>query len=331
MVINPSTEKYTVNNFRSYPLSHDQAMEDLLSFFAKNNIEVEVDKAAGKIELAGHIHLYDLHQITGTGLKRIDPTIPELNQSIFKLGIADCGKGLAGDIVSPNLAHVKVNIKDLGKSSSVSIESVFRYTHQKIRPAQPATAIPNGLGGFTIYEATPTTIEGDNIQCQSTGVIEKLILDSVRDHANQISEAGKNRFVKVDLREHLSAEKADSMDVINDKTTNLFWVWSGYHNVGKNSLFNKYSELGELDNTSFIAEINKANFANTRNWRQPTNDELLQLTSVLADGFSLTKQGWLSVASALENGANRTDYLVFFPGNKQRLKYFAVKPINNNR
>lgn len=325
VVINPSTEKYTVNNFRSYPLSHDQAMENLLSFFAKNSFEVEVNKAAGKIELAGHIHLYDMHQITGTGLQRIDSTIPELNTSIFKLGIADCGKGLTGEIVSPNLAHIKVNVKDLGQSSSVSVESTFRYTHEKIRPAQPATAVPNGLGGYTIYEATPTTLEGENIQCQSTGVIESLILNSIRDQANPISEAGKDRFVKMDTREHLPSEMADSMDVINDKTTNLFWVWSGYLNLGKNALFNKYSELGELDNASFVNEINKEKIANTSNWRQPTTDELLQLSSVLNDGISLTKRGWLSISSTSENGTNKTDYLVFFPGNKQSLKYFAAR------
>jgi len=73
----------------------------------------------------------------------------------------------------------------------------------------------------------------------------------------------------------------------------------------------------------FINEINSKKFTGRR-WRQPTPEELSQLSSLITDGFSLTKRGWFLTVYHLANGSNRKMYLVFFGGKAENLDYVAV-------
>jgi len=119
---------YSVNNSRSYDKGYDQVWEDLVSFFASNNIPIKnIAKDSGVIYA---------------------------ESTRFDDSYADCGKpGLMA--VVGRKANFNVFVNRSGSTPAVSVNTEFTE--------------------FRRFDTAQTTV-----QCNSKGIIEARLLDSVK-------------------------------------------------------------------------------------------------------------------------------------------------------
>lgn len=119
---------YSVNNSRSYDRSYDQVWEDLVSFFATNNIPIKnIAKDSGVIYA---------------------------ESTSFDDSYADCGEPGIMAVVGRK-ANFNVFVKRSGSKPVVTVNTDFRESRS--------------------FDTAVTTV-----QCNSKGVIEARLLDSVK-------------------------------------------------------------------------------------------------------------------------------------------------------
>ncbi len=176
---------------------------------------------------------------------------------------------------------IKIKLLPRGDHKTlVSIDLTFpAYSrHKQIYSGGNLVAMPNSIGGFTIIE-DPTTFERTEVtedsdtSCLSTGVLEKLIFDSLPEN---LSGRPKPPF-NADARFSYLPDEYDTPNALTlDNKTGLIWkrcaegqTWNGQSCTGSAREFNRREAADYA--------------ARQGGWRMPTLKELSSLLDVTLD------------------------------------------------
>lgn len=322
----PLGESQPIKKTRIFSIDYDKAVEVLAIFFAKNHFQVAADKAVGEFQLSARRDFYDRGYRS-----KINFNTPFLN-----LNVAECGNSFT----STNFAEIKVDVEHSGKSSAVTITSDFRGETQRNVHGTRTTAVPNGAGGFGLHTESTSGVEMVNISCESTGLIEGLVFDAIKEISNDKSSSQEGRFIRSSsIRDLLPPAIADSAgDVIHDKSSKLSWIWTecdclsnppssgliSNNHLSPSERLKKDAEARWTDSAVFLSEINRTKVENINKWRQPTKEELSELASVVSEGFGLTHVGWFILSSFEADKSIAKKFLAFHGGKKSNLRYVVA-------